>query len=83
MVPRARVLRSCVRALRELAGDAAGETTVGGQRITLAKGHGLPPGAAATGHIGAMAMYAGESAAAVPAVEPVAQVIQSWCAAVE
>ena len=82
-VPRARVLRSCVHALRELAGDTAGETTVGGQRITLAKGHGLPPGAAATGHIGAMAMYAGESAAAVPAVEPVAQVIQSWCAAVE
>jgi nitronate monooxygenase len=82
-VPRARVLRSCVRALREHAGDAVGEMTVGGQRITLAKGHGLPPGAAATGHIEAMAMYAGESAAAVPAVEPAAQVIQSWCSAVE
>jgi hypothetical protein len=30
-----------------------------------------------------MAMYAGESAAAVLAVEPVAHVIHSWCAAVE
>jgi nitronate monooxygenase len=82
-VPRARVLRSCVHALRDLADDTVGETTVGGQRIALPKGHGLPPGAAATGHVAAMAMYAGESAAAVPAVEPVAQVLQSWCAAVE
>jgi NAD(P)H-dependent flavin oxidoreductase YrpB (nitropropane dioxygenase family) len=56
---------------------------MGGQRITLAKGHGLPPGAAATGHIEAMAMYAGESAAAVPTVEPAAHVIQSWWSAVE
>jgi nitronate monooxygenase len=78
--PRARVLRSCIHELRDLTDDTAGETTVSGQRITLPKGHGLPPGTAATGHIGAMAMYAGESAAAVPTVEPVAQVIQSWCA---
>jgi nitronate monooxygenase len=82
-IPRARVLRSCINALRGLDGDLVGETTAGGQRIALPKGHGLPPGAAATGHIGAMAMYAGESAAAVLAVEPVAQVIHSWCAAVE
>jgi nitronate monooxygenase len=81
-VPRARVLRSCIQALRDVPGDIAGETMVGGQRVALPKGHGLPPGAAATGHIGAMAMYAGESAAAVPAVVPVAQVIQSWGSAV-
>ena len=49
-------------------------------RITLPKGHGQPPGAAATGHISAMPMYAGESAAAISAVESVAQIIQSWCA---
>jgi nitronate monooxygenase len=79
--PRARVLRSSIYELRDLTDDTAGETTMGGQRITLPKGHGLPPGAAATGHIGAMAMYAGESAAAVTTVEPAAQVIQSWCAA--
>lgn len=54
---------------------------VAGQRIALAKGRGLPPGAAASGHINAMAMYAGESASAITAIEPVAQVIQSWCAA--
>jgi nitronate monooxygenase len=80
-VPRARVLGSCIRAVRDLPGETAGETTVAGRRIALPKGHGLPPGAAATGHIDAMAMYAGESAAAISAVEPVAQVIESWCAA--
>jgi nitronate monooxygenase len=82
-VPRARVLRSCIHALRDVPGDTVGETTLGGRPVSLPKGHGLPPGAAAAGHIHAMAMYAGESAAAVPAVEPAARVIQSWCAAVE
>src|SRR5260370_1955687 len=82
-VPRARVLRSCIRALRDFPGDTVGETKLGGQPISLPKGHGLPPGASATGHIDAMAMYAGQAAAALPAVEPAARVIQSWCAAVE
>jgi len=82
-VPRARVLRSCIHALRDVPGDTVGEATLGGQPISVPKGHGLPPGASATGHIDAMAMYAGRSAAAVSAVEPVAIVIQSWCAAVE
>ncbi len=82
-VPRARVLRSCVGALRDLPGDTAGETTSGGRRITVPKGHGSPPGAAATGHIGAMPMYAGESAAGISAVEPAAQIIQSWAAAAQ
>jgi nitronate monooxygenase len=54
---------------------------VGGERVFLPKGHGLPPGTAATGHIEAMPMYAGESAAAVSAVEPTASVIESWAAA--
>lgn len=82
-VPRARVLRSCIHAVRALPAETAGETIVAGQHIALPKGHGLPPGVAATGHINAMAMYAGESAAAITAVEPAAHVIQSWCAAAE
>ena len=69
--------------LRDLDGEVAGETTTGGQRITLPKGHGLPPGTAATGHLDAMAMYAGESAAVISAVEPAAQIIESWAAAVQ
>ena len=79
--PRARVLRSCVKAVGELADETVGETTIGGRRITVPKGHGSSPVTAATGHIDAMPMYAGESAASISAVEPVAQIIQSWCAA--
>jgi len=81
--PRARVLRSCVDALRDLDDETVGETRAGGQRITLPRGHGLPPGTAATGHIDAMAMYAGESAASITAVEPAARIIGSWAAAAE
>ena len=82
-VPRARVVRSCIDALRDLADDTVGEATVGGERVSLPKGHGLPPGAAATGHIDAMPMYAGESSAAVQDIQSVAQVIKSWCAAAD
>ena len=81
--PRARVLRSCIGALRDLDDETVGETRAGGQRITLPRGHGLPPGAAATGRIDAMAMYAGESAASITAVEPAARIIGSWAAAAE
>ncbi|GAC1598286.1 MAG: hypothetical protein NVS3B21_23690 [Acidimicrobiales bacterium] len=82
-VPRARVLRSCISALRGLPGEAVGETMMGDQRVSLPKGHGLPPSAAATGHIEAMAMYAGESVASIDAIEPVAKIMTSWCAVVE
>jgi nitronate monooxygenase len=80
-VPRARVVRACIDALRDFPGDTVGEATVGGERVSLPKGHGLPPGSGATGHIEAMPRYAGESAAAVSAIEPVATVVQSWCSA--
>jgi nitronate monooxygenase len=81
--PRARVVRSCIAALHDFPGDTVGEATAGGERVSVPKGYGLPPGSAATGHIAAMPMYAGESAAAVEAVEPAAGVVQSWCAAAE
>jgi len=77
-LPRARVLRSCIRALEEVPGDEVGETILGGQRISLAKGHGLPPGSAATGQVQAMAMYAGESVADIHDIAPVAEIIRSW-----
>jgi nitronate monooxygenase len=79
--PRARVLRSCVSALSELAGDTVGETTSGGRPAAVPRGHGSPPGAAATGHIDAMPMYAGESAALITSVVPAATIIESWSAA--
>ena len=79
--PRARVLRSCVSALGELSGDTVGERVAGGGRVPVPRGHGTPPGATATGHIEAMPMYAGESAAAITAVEPAAAILEAWSAA--
>jgi nitronate monooxygenase len=79
--PRARVLRSCVGALGDLAGDTVGEMSQGGQRVPVPRGHGTSPGAAATGHIEAMPMYAGESVAAITAVEPAAVILEAWSAA--
>jgi nitronate monooxygenase len=79
--PRARVLRSCVGALHGLDGDTVGETMSGGRRVAVPRGHGTPPGAAATGHVDAMAMYAGESAAAITSVVPAAEIIESWASA--
>ena len=76
--PRARVLKSCIHALSQLPGDTVGDTVLGGQTITLAKGHGLPPGSAATGSVQAMAMYAGESVADVHDILPVRKIIESW-----
>jgi nitronate monooxygenase len=79
--PRARVLRSCVEALGSLDGETVGEMMSGGRRVAVPRGHGTPPGAAASGHIDAMAMYAGESAAAITSVVPAAEIIESWGAA--
>jgi nitronate monooxygenase len=81
-VPRAQVLSSTVAAVRDLAGDTVGEATVDGRLVTLRKGDGLPPLAATTGRLDAMPMYAGESAAAIEAVQPAAHVIRSWAAAI-
>jgi nitronate monooxygenase len=78
--PRARVLTSCVGALRELDGDTVGEMSQRGRRVAVPRGHGTPPGAAATGHIDAMPMYAGESAAAITSVEPAAAILEAWSA---
>ena len=50
--------------------------------VAEAGGVGTPPGAAATGHIDAMPMYAGESAAAITSVEPAAAILEAWSAAV-
>ena len=77
--PRARVLSACVHALHALDEENVGETTLGDQKLSLPKGHGLPPGSAATGHIDAMAMYAGESVATIDSIESVASVVESWC----
>jgi nitronate monooxygenase len=82
-VPRARVLRRCIDEVRSLAEEVAGGTTVGGQPVPVPRGSGLPPGAAAHGHIDAMAMYAGESAALVGSIVPAAELMGELVASAE
>jgi nitronate monooxygenase len=75
-LPRVRVLSDCVRAVEQLDVAVAGMMELGGQTIELAKGHGLPPGAAAAGRIDAMAMYAGESVALIHDIGPAREVVE-------
>ena len=72
----ARVLRSAVEAARALDDDVAGEVLVAGERRRLPKQAVVPPAADATGHVEAMALYAGETAGAITSVEPAAAVLE-------
>jgi nitronate monooxygenase len=77
--PRARVLRSCVHALQALHGETVGETSWGDEAFPVPRGSGMPPGASATGHVDAMAMYASDSVASIHAVEPAGHVVKTLC----
>lgn len=81
--PRARVLSTCVDAMRKLDDDVAGQTTLAGQPFPITRGSGMPPGAAASGHIDAMAMYAGQSTALVSGVASAAKVVDELVATAE
>lgn len=79
--PRVRVLRSCVDAVHALDVADVGETILGSERLTLARGHGLPPSATTTGHIEAMALYAGESVTSIGKIESAGDIVRSWSTA--
>ena len=81
--PRARVLSTCVDAVRKFDDDVAGQTTLGGRPFPITRGSGMPPGTEATGHIDAMAMYAGQSTALVTRLYPAASVVQNLVGAAE
>jgi NAD(P)H-dependent flavin oxidoreductase YrpB (nitropropane dioxygenase family) len=64
-VPRARVLRSAVAAVRTCAADTVGTATMGDETVVLPRHAGMPPHRGVRGHIEAMAMYAGQSVGAI------------------
>ena len=71
-----RVLASCVTAAEGLEGDIAGEmATESGARLPLPRFAPPAPGRTTTGHIEAMALYAGQSVGAVRRREPAAAVV--------
>jgi NAD(P)H-dependent flavin oxidoreductase YrpB (nitropropane dioxygenase family) len=71
-----RVLRSCVEAAQALPDDPVGETTIGGTRVPLPRFSVPAPTRDTTGHIAAMALYAGESVGAVRTVMPAGDVVR-------
>jgi NAD(P)H-dependent flavin oxidoreductase YrpB (nitropropane dioxygenase family) len=71
-----RVLRSAVEAAGKLEGEVAGEAHVFGEVIPLPPFCAMPPNRDATGAVEAMALYAGESVAAVHSVEPAGAVVR-------
>src|SRR5205823_14819062 len=72
---RHRVLQSAVNAARVFGGSDVGEADFGGRKVALPVFNGLPPSNTMTGHIDAMALYAGESVDGVQAIVSAAAVM--------
>lgn len=71
-----RVLRSCVEAASAFDGDVVGDLHVDGQTISLPRFLPLPPTRTTTGHIDAMALYAGQGVGLVTAIEPAGAIVR-------
>ena len=70
-----RVLRRSVAAAEALADEQAGVVRLAGAEIPVARFAPTPPTAASTGAIEAMPFYAGQSAGAVTAIQPAADIV--------
>jgi nitronate monooxygenase len=70
-----RVLRRSIDAAEALGDDEAGVVRLGGVEIPVARFGPMPPTRESTGAIEAMPFYAGQSAGAVTAIRPAAEVI--------
>ena len=70
-----RVLRSSLAAAEALTVDQAGVMRIGGAEIAVARFGPQPPSRDSTGAIRAMAFYAGQSAGAVHAIQPAAEIV--------
>ena len=73
--PRARVLRSAVRARTALREDVAGTRDDGARTTPVALGSGAPPDSRTAGRIDAMALYAGEGAAVLTRLRSAAEAL--------
>jgi NAD(P)H-dependent flavin oxidoreductase YrpB (nitropropane dioxygenase family) len=71
-----RVLRSAVDAAQKLATPIAGHTPITGASFPIEKLSVVPPARDTTGHVEAMALYAGESVGAVNDVRPAAEILR-------
>jgi NAD(P)H-dependent flavin oxidoreductase YrpB (nitropropane dioxygenase family) len=69
------VLRSAIEAADALRDDVVAEVEIAGEKVQVRRFQGMPPFKAASGHIEAMACYAGQSVGAVKAVQPAADIV--------
>ena len=70
-----RVLRSAIEGVQALDLPTVGAMEIGGQRIDVPRAAGAAPVASATGHIEAMALFAGQGVGTVTEVRPAATII--------
>lgn len=74
-----RVLRSCVEAAARLEEETAGQTLVEGVAMPIPRWSVPVPDRHTTGSVGAMALYAGQSVAAITDVQPAASIVRDLC----
>jgi nitronate monooxygenase len=77
-----RVLRSSIEAAEGLEDEQVGVVRLAGAELAAVRFGALPPTRESTGHIEAMPFYAGQSAGAVSAVEPAAEIVADLAAGV-
>ena len=75
-----RVLRSSVAAAEALSEEQAGIVRLAGAEIPVPRFGAQPPTRESTGHIEAMPFYAGQSAGAVGAIQPAAEIVADLAA---
>lgn len=78
-----RVLRSAIAAVNAAPEGVIGEIEHGGRRIPIHKLSPFAPNIATTGHVEAMALYAGESVTHVTSVRPAAEIVAELVAGAE
>jgi len=78
-----RVLRTAVAAAERLTTDVVGETRYAGQTLAVERFSVMVPTTGTTGHIEAMALYAGESVGNVHAVRPAAEIVSELVSGAE
>jgi len=71
-----RVLRSCIEAATAHGEEVVAKTRIGATMVPVRRFSVEPPSRATEGHVAAMALYAGESAGAVSAVVPAADLVR-------
>ncbi len=74
-----RVLRACIDAAQRLADEVAGEIRLEGRALPVPRLSVISPTRETTGHVDAMALYAGESVANIDSVKSVAEIIRELC----